>query len=140
MINSAKVAYHISKPIDEVFDAIINQEKITKYFISKTTGNLVEGAELTWFWEDYGVQAPVRVTKIVDQSLIEFTWGVDDEMGHVSMVFTEKNEGQMHLEITEGKFDFNEKGVAKMLNQTQGWTDFCCCLKAYLYAGINLRK
>jgi len=109
MINSAKVAYDISKPIDEVFDAIVNQEKIVQFFVSKTTGDLVEGAELTWFWEDYGVQAPVRISKIVKNSLIEFSWGVDDQIANVSMIFTEKGGAKTHLKITEGNLNLQKQ-------------------------------
>ena len=31
-------------------------------------------------------------------------------------------------------------GIEKALQQTQGWTDFICSMKAFLYCGINLRN
>ncbi|MFT6850543.1 MAG: hypothetical protein ACJATA_001357 [Sphingobacteriales bacterium] len=33
----------------------------------------------------------------------------------------------------------NEEGVQRAMRQTQGWTDFICSLKGFLYTGINLR-
>jgi hypothetical protein len=35
-------------------------------------------------------------------------------------------------------FELNEEGAKTMLGQTDGWTDFMCCLKVYLYTSINL--
>jgi len=53
--------------------------------------------------------------------------------------FSEENKGKTNIEITEDSFEENEEGIKRAMGQTQGWTDFICSLKAYLYTGINLR-
>jgi hypothetical protein len=34
----------------------------------------------------------------------------------------------------------NEEGVQRTLEQTEGWTDFINCMRAYLEVGVQLRK
>ncbi len=45
-----------------------------------------------------------------------------------------------NIEISESGFEMKKKENKKALLQTQGWTDFICSLKAYLYTGVNLRN
>jgi hypothetical protein len=83
-----KVKDKILKPIAEVFDSVVNPQKLSNFFISGASGPLEEGASIIWFFENIGGQLPVTVA----------------------------------------------------LQQTQGWTDFICSMKAFLYGGINLRS
>ncbi len=41
-----EVAMQIQKPTHEVFESIVNPEKMVNYFISKSTGIMEEGKEL----------------------------------------------------------------------------------------------
>lgn len=140
MTHFVKVAYTISKPIDVVFDAIVNKDKIVNFFVSDASGDLEAGKTIIWTWADYNAEGPVHVKKIIENELIEFEWDVQGKMVLVSMVFKEKEGNKTHLTIMENGFELTDKDVKRMLDQTQGWTDFICCLKGYLYAGINLRK
>lgn len=139
MTYAVKVNYPVSKPISEVFDAVVNKEKITQYFVSHSSGDMVAGQTLIWRWEDYNAEGPVKILKVEENQLIQFEWDVQGKLVVVSMFFEEKGKNKTHLTITEEGFELNDKDVKRMLDQTQGWTDFCCSLKAYLYAGINLR-
>lgn len=44
----AKVQLEIIKPVAEVFEAIVNPEKMNKYFISTSTGSMENGKTLVW--------------------------------------------------------------------------------------------
>lgn len=44
------------------------------------------------------------------------------------------------VRITESGWPLDESGVLKCMGQTEGWTHFLCCLKAYVEHGIDLRK
>ena len=49
----AKVQLGILKPVQEVFEAIVDPEKMSKYFISGSTGRMESGKTLKWTWPDY---------------------------------------------------------------------------------------
>jgi len=77
---------------------------------------------------------------VIENEQITFDWEASGNKATVSMSLSSKEENKTKLVITENSFEANEKGIAKALQQTQGWTDFICSLKAYLYTGINLRN
>ena len=58
----------------------------------------------------------------------------------VTMLFASVDDYITEVEITESSYQNNIEGIKKVMQQTQGWTDFLCSLKAYLYTGINLRN
>lgn len=138
---NVNVKYKVSESIENVFDAIINPEKITKYFVSKVSGKLEEGKKIEWNFEDVGAKCEVDVLKIIENKQIDFNWNaIGFPSSEVNMLIKSENDNQTTIDITERSFEFSKEGVQKALGQTQGWTDFICSMKAYLYAGINLRK
>ena len=48
-----KVAMQIQKPIHEVFEAIVNPQKMVNYFISESNGIMEEGKELIWKFPEF---------------------------------------------------------------------------------------
>lgn len=56
-----KVKDKILKPIAEVFDFVVNPQKLSNFFISGASGPLEEGASIIWFFENIGGQLPVTV-------------------------------------------------------------------------------
>jgi hypothetical protein len=44
------------------------------------------------------------------------------------------------VKITESDWPADYKGAKQCMGQVEGWTNFLCCLKAYLEYGINLRR
>ena len=45
---SILAALQINKPVEEVFEAIVDPEKMTQYFISESTGRMETGATIIW--------------------------------------------------------------------------------------------
>ena len=135
-----KVTDHIMRPVEKVFSSIVDPTQITKYFVSNASDKLVEGTQVTWEFKDFNVKLNVDVLKVIENEQITFDWEASGNKARVSMSFSSEGENKTKLVITEDSFEANEKGIAKALQQTQGWTDFTCSLKAYLYTGINLRN
>jgi uncharacterized protein YndB with AHSA1/START domain len=135
-----KIKDKILKPVEEVFDAVINTDKLSKYFISKASGPVKEGETVTLYFEDVGAQLPITVTAVKTNERITFHWAASGLMAQVDIVFTALDSNSTSISISEKSFPFDPAGVSKALQQTQGWTDFTCSLKAYLYSGINLRN
>ena len=153
------VQTRIQKPVNEVFDAVYNPNKLTKYFTTgEADGPLDEGKTVMWSFTDNGVKIPpfpVKVKKVVRNKLIQFSWdaseGVyDSKTGQmpagagydtvVEMSFEPLNANATLVKIVEGKWRPTEAGLQGSYGNCQGWTCMSTCLKAYLEYGINLRK
>lgn len=135
-----KCAMQIQKPIHEVFEAIVNKDKMSNYFISESTGNLEEGKELIWKFPEFDMEFPIRVGKIIKDSYISYYWHMDTIELLVEMNLTPKENNSTLVTITEKSRINDEAGLKWLSGNSFGWSNFLACLKAYLEYGINLRK
>jgi uncharacterized protein YndB with AHSA1/START domain len=135
----AKVQMGILKPASEIFEAIINPDKMNKYFISTSTGRMESGKTLTWTWPDYEGEHEVRIGKIEKDKVVSFEWSGSGENCVVVITLETKDENRTLVKITESDWPADYKGANRCMRQVEGWTNFLCCLKAYLEYGINIR-
>jgi uncharacterized protein YndB with AHSA1/START domain len=134
-----KTALQILKPTHEVFEAIIDPEKMTNYFISESTGKMEEGREITWRWPDFDIDAPIRVGKIVKDRYVSYYWGENMEL-FVEMSLEPWENNATVVTVTEKSMKNDEAGIQWLKGNTEGWANFLACLKAWLEYGIHLRK
>lgn len=135
-----KTALQIQKPVEEVFEAIIDPEKMCNYFISQSTGRMEAGKEIFWKFPEFDEQFPVRVTKIENNKYVSYYWDTDGKELLVEMQFTNVSNNSTLVTITEKSMYNDEAGIKWLKGNTEGWANFLACLKAYLEYGINLRK
>ena len=135
-----KVALQIQKPAYEVFEAIIDPEKMSHYFISKGSGRMEEGKKITWRFPEFDMAFPIRVAKIEADKYISYYWEVDGKELLVEMTLVSREEDGTVVTITEKGRENDEAGLKWFMGNTEGWANFLACLKAYLEYGINLRK
>lgn len=139
-----RVSARISKPVAEVFEAVVNPKKLSAYFV--TTGGgasapLVEGTTVTW-WGD----VPVEVERLATDRLIVLRWEGGAMEGQpacktrVEMTFEPLDDGGTMVTIAEGGWQESRAGLRKSYLNCEGWTQMMCCMKAYLEYGINLRE
>ncbi len=136
-----KASIQIQKPLNEVFEAIADPDKMSNYFISKSTGRMEEGKNLIWEFPEFNVKAPVRVGKIEKDKYISYYWsGEDGKELLVEMTLAQGAHNSTIVTITEKSKENDEAGIKWLSGNTEGWANFLACLKAYLEYGINLRK
>ncbi|MBZ9631653.1 SRPBCC domain-containing protein [Salegentibacter sp. LM13S] len=136
-----KTALQIAKPKAQVFEAIIDPEKMKHYFIAESSGMMEEGKIISWKFPEFEEYAPVNVLKLHPDKLISFEWeGAKDKNLLVEINLTEVSKNSTLLKITEGKMEADDMGIQWFGRNTEGWANFLACLKAYLEYGINLRK
>lgn len=134
----------ISRPVADVFDAVVNPAKLSGYFV--TTGGgasaaLVEATTVLW-WGDIEVE----VDQVVQDERVVFRWGAGPGKGEapyqtrVEMRFEALDDGGTLVTISEGGWRTDEVGVRKSYLNCEGWTQMLCCLKAFVEYGINLRE
>ncbi|WP_320814772.1 SRPBCC domain-containing protein [Flavobacterium sp.] len=134
------VALQISKPIEVVFEAIVNPEKMTNYFISKSSGLMEEGKELIWNFPEFNMDYPIRVGKIENNKYISYYWKVNEEELFVEISLESQKNSTTLVSISEKSMLNNEEGLKWLSGNSFGWSNFLACLKAYLEYNINLRK
>jgi uncharacterized protein YndB with AHSA1/START domain len=136
----AAASIQILKPASEVYDAIINPDKLTRYFISVSNGRMEEGKQLTWKFPEFSSVVPVKVGRLEKDSYISFNWDADNPDLNVEMTLKSGKNGSTVISISEKSRKRDEEGLKWMRGNTEGWANFLACLKAYLEYGINLRK
>ena len=135
----AKVQLGILKPANEIFEAIVNPDIMSQYFISGSTGKMESGKTLTWMWEDFGAELIIKVGKVEKDKVVSFEWSGSGVECVVVITLEPKDENRTLVKITESDWPADYKGANQCIGQVEGWTHFLCCLKAYLEYGINLR-
>lgn len=135
-----KVAMQIQKPIHEVFEAIINPDKMSNYFISHSTGKMESGKKLIWKFPEFDFECLVQVDKVETNSFISYYWETNGQQLLVEIKLESKEEDSTLVSISEKSMDIDENGLKWLSGNSFGWSNFLSCLKAYLEYGINLRK
>lgn len=137
---TAKAKIQIQKPKNEVFDAIIDPDKMNQYFIASSSGAIETGRIVEWKFPEFDDIFPVMGGDLKQDEYISFDWsGGDDNM--LVEIFFEKGENDSTIvKVIEHEMNDDEAGIKKLMGQTEGWANFLACLKAYLEYGINLRK
>lgn len=135
-----RVAIQIPKPADKIFEAIIDPEHMSNYFISKSSGKMKEGEKIMWKFHEFPEEFPIYVEKMERNRYISYRWEIDGEMLLVEMTLDPVDDDATVVTITEKGKDNDEAGIKWLMGNTEGWANFLACLKAYLEYGINLRK
>ncbi|WP_194776722.1 SRPBCC domain-containing protein [Pararhodonellum marinum] len=133
----SKAAIQIQKPVEVVFEGIVNPEKMTRYFISESNGRMETGKELIWKFPEFPDQFTVKEIKIKTNQSVSFVW---DQETKVTIILEEQSDSSTLVKVTEDGKSFNEDNLKWLISNTEGWANFLACLKAYLEYGISLRK
>jgi uncharacterized protein YndB with AHSA1/START domain len=127
---------------DEVFEALADPAITTRFWYTRSTGRMAQGAELTWAWEMYRVSSAVRVLDVEPGRRIRFSWDGYDP-AHPTTVefqFIPYSGGTTYLRITETGFTGDaDTQVSRALDATAGFTFLISSLKAALEHDITLR-
>ena len=137
MILESKATIQIQKPIEEVFEGIVNPSKMTKYFISESSGRLESDKEVIWKFPEFEDKFPVKEIKIVNNSSISFVW---DPETVVIITLQKLPDNSTIVSVNENGKELNDDNLEWALENSGGWANFLACMKAYLEYGIQLRK
>jgi uncharacterized protein YndB with AHSA1/START domain len=148
------VSAYISRPIDEVFEAIADPKKLSGYFTTGgAQGRLETGKTVTWDFHDFPGAFPVDVVEVTAPSRIVLKWdaneGPPDDCGPtpsagyktlITMQLTSLDDGKRTLvTITEEGWRQTPGGLRASYGNCMGWSQMLCALKMYVEHGINLR-
>jgi uncharacterized protein YndB with AHSA1/START domain len=148
-----KVSGRISKPVDEVFEAVVDPAQLSGYFTTGgAKGRLEAGATVTWDFHDFPGAFPVEVIEVEKNRRIVLRWGANDgdptsgdasAAGYnttVTMTFEALDGGRTLVSIAEEGWRDTANGLKASYGNCMGWSQMVCAMKVYLENGINLRE
>lgn len=145
------ISGRISRPVQEVFEAVANPEHLSQYFTTGgAKGRLETGSVVTWDFHDFPGAFPVNVVDVVQDEKIELRWDaaenvvdVDAAGNHqttVTMTFAPVDGDRTLVQITESGWKSSSEGLAASYDNCEGWTSMLNAMKAWMEHGINLRE
>ncbi|GIN86284.1 ATPase [Heyndrickxia sporothermodurans] len=134
MDNQITTKFKIVKPASDVFEAIVDPQKMSNYWFSSGSGRMAQGQTITWRYDEYNAEVDITVLEVEENKKIKFSWGETT----VTMIIKELDQMSSIIEVSESGFKEDDPElINKMLGQKEGWVYVLTCLKAYLENGIN---
>jgi uncharacterized protein YndB with AHSA1/START domain len=129
--------YKFKNQQKKFFEGIVNPGKMTKYFISESSGRLETGKDVIWKFPEFDDKFPVKEIKIETNRSIFFVW---DPETVVKITLEKLPNNSTIVRVNENGKELNEDNLKWALDNSGGWANFLACMKAYLEYGIQLRK
>lgn len=143
------VFIHVSRPVADVFEAIVDPAKLSAYFTTGgAVGRLETGATVTWEFADFPGAFPVEVVAVVPDKRIVLRWAANDPDAkaaaayktEVAFNFTPVDDGRRtKVDVGESGWPETPYGVKASYSNCMGWSQMLCALKGWVEYGINLR-
>ena len=129
----------IRKPASEVFEAIVDPQKIGNYWFSSSSDRWEQSKSITLRYNEYDAEGVIDVLEVQENKKIVFSWGGETgEETVVTITLKELDTENTVIEVKEsGLQEHDPEVVNKMLGQKEGWVYTLTCLKAYLEYGIT---
>lgn len=155
-----EVSARVSRPVEDVFEAVVDPAKLSAYFTTGgAKGRLDTGAIVTWDFHDFPGAFPVEVVEVEKNRRIILKWeayepkpdastAADDcppadstnYMTTVTMRFEPLDDNSRTLvTIAEEGWRPTGQGLKGSYGNCYGWTQMLCGLKVWVEHGINLR-
>ncbi|GIO23357.1 SRPBCC family protein [Oceanobacillus sp. J11TS1] len=135
-VPEVKAEMLIRKPVQEVFEALVNPEITTKFWFTKSSGRLEQGKHIKWEWEMFGVSDTLYVKELQENEAILIEWpdGTEDKW-----IFTAKEGvGTVVTVINSGFTGEGDAIVSQAIGSMGGYTMVLCAMKALLEHRIRL--
>ncbi|MGI8385875.1 SRPBCC family protein [Robertmurraya sp. P23] len=129
----------IKRPTNEVFEAIVDPEKIGGFWFSSSSERWEQGKQVTLKYNEYEAEGLIHVLEVIPNEKIVFSWGEEqNEVTIVTIQLLERENNVTIIEITESGFKKEDRDLLnKVLGQKEGWVYMLSCLKGYLEHGVR---
>ncbi len=135
----AKTGMLIRKPVEQVFEAIVDPQITSKFWFSKGSGRLETGKKAHWDWESYDVSIDVTAKAVEPNRRVLIEWPGYTGTTEVEWTFQPLPDGTTFVRVQEsGWNDDADKLVRYVADSTEGFTIVLAGLKALLEHDIRL--
>lgn len=135
------VSTDVPRPIEEVFDHVVEPGLLSSYFTSEASGPLEAGKSVRWTWPS-GESATVDVESVERNARIVFTWKacLVDTRTRVTITFELRDALKTRVTIVEEGWEEAAAGAASAFEHCARWQHMVLSLKARMGLGIDLRS
>jgi len=140
------VSAHVSRPVDEVYEAVADSDQLSRYFTTGgASGRLETGSTVTWDFHDFPGAFPIEVVEAEPNRRIVLRWDANEDgpagyRTQVTFAFQPTADGRTHVTVSEEGWRETEAGLRASYGNCMGWSQMLCALKVWLEHGINLRE
>jgi uncharacterized protein YndB with AHSA1/START domain len=135
----AQAQMMIRRPVQEVFEALVDPAITSRFWFSKGSGRLESGKHVTWTWEMYGVAAEVDVKEVEENKRILVEWNGPTNATSVEWTLEALASDRTFVKVRNWGFKGDpDRMVAEAIDSTSGFTFLLAGLKAWLEHGIEL--
>lgn len=134
--------FRIYSSAKEIFEAIVDPEKIGNFWFSSSSHRWEQGKQITLRYDEYGAEGIINVLEVDLNKKIVFAWGAEhDNETIVTININELEKMNTIIEIRESGFKADDPEIVdKMIGQKEGWVYMLSCLKCYIENDVkNLR-
>jgi uncharacterized protein YndB with AHSA1/START domain len=107
----------IRKPVREVFEAIVDPKKMSRYFISTSSDRMETGRTIHWTWADVGAELDVEVKKVQPDRRVSFTWPASGTETLVEFKLEPAGDAATVVRISESGWPPDAEGIAHCVEQ-----------------------
>lgn len=138
-VPSAKTGMLIRKPVEQVFEAIVNPEITSQFWFSRGSGRLDAGRPVQWEWESHGVSIEVTPKAVEPNKRVLIEWPGYSGPTTVEWTFAPQADGTTFVRVSESGWTGEADQLLRYVaDSTQGFTLMLAGLKALLEHGIRL--
>jgi uncharacterized protein YndB with AHSA1/START domain len=135
----AKSEMLIRKPVEDVFEMLVDPERTSKVWFTRGSGRLEAGQRVQWYWDMYGSSVQVEVKAIEPNRRILVDWSAYGAPSSIEWLFTPRADGTTFVCITNSGFSGSEEEIVQTaINSTEGFTYLLAALKGFLEHNIQL--
>jgi uncharacterized protein YndB with AHSA1/START domain len=130
----ARAEMLIRKPVAEVFEAFVDPAVTSRFWFTRGSARLAQGALVKWYWDMYGVAVDVEVKAIEANRRILIGWPTP-----VEWTFVSRPDGTTYVSIIASGFGgSDDERVAQAIDSTGGFSFTLAGCKAFLEHGVEL--
>jgi uncharacterized protein YndB with AHSA1/START domain len=134
------VSVQVPRPIEEVFDHVVEPGLLSSYFTSEASGPLEAGKTVRWDWAG-GESSDVEVEAVERNRRVVLKWKAFrvETLTRVTIAFETAEKDRTKVTIEEAGWEDDAAGQASAFEHCAGWQHMLLCLKARMAFGIDLR-
>ena len=136
-----RVQTRIPRPVEEVFDHVVEPELLNSYLTATASTPLEAGASVRWTWPG-GESETVHVDAVERNRRVTLRWRafkVETET-RVEIAFEAEGDRATVVRVSESGWNADEAGLASSYEHCAGWQHMLMCLKARMVYGVDLRS
>jgi len=106
-------------PVSEAYEAFVRADRITSFFVTETTGDLVPGRRVKWRFSKCDKEFHIFCQEAEKDRLLRFRWG----QAQVRFDFEALPDARSRVKVTCGGWPPTQEGLDSSYAECEGWRE-----------------